>query len=180
MQLCFGKARDLPVATTYLLSNRAEKPVCPPEPCCTLGFAPRVAIRKKSRRTAGLDRARHLVRYQRKAVTFGETWGLIMRVVHARLRPGMLKASGKRMGARGKSQLQLGNACIQPTSHLPYCSRPCTRHGRQSSAASQAHGRCREELGAKTRPCSQRVANGSESRGSSRRKSVRIITYEFY
>jgi len=39
MQLCFGKARVLPVAITYLLSNRAEKPVCPPGPCCTLEFA---------------------------------------------------------------------------------------------------------------------------------------------
>ena len=39
MQLCFGKAQVQPVSITYLLQNRAEKPVCPPVPCCTLGFA---------------------------------------------------------------------------------------------------------------------------------------------
>ena len=37
MQLCFGMARS---AITYLLSNRAEKPVSrPPGPCCALEFA---------------------------------------------------------------------------------------------------------------------------------------------
>ena len=39
MQLCFGTARGLSVAIAYLLSNRAEKPVCAPGPCCTLAFA---------------------------------------------------------------------------------------------------------------------------------------------
>ena len=40
VQLCFGIARDLSVAITYLLSNRAEKPVSrPPGPCCTLECA---------------------------------------------------------------------------------------------------------------------------------------------
>ena len=39
MQLCFCMARGLPVAIAYLLSNRAEKPVCAPGPCCTLEFA---------------------------------------------------------------------------------------------------------------------------------------------
>ena len=40
VQLCFGIARDLSVAITYLLSNRAEKPVSrPPGPCCTLKCA---------------------------------------------------------------------------------------------------------------------------------------------
>ena len=39
MQLCFSTARGLPVAIAYLLSNRAEKPVCAPGPCCTLEFA---------------------------------------------------------------------------------------------------------------------------------------------
>ena len=39
MQLCFCMARILPVAIAYLLSNRAEKPVCAPGPCCTLEFA---------------------------------------------------------------------------------------------------------------------------------------------
>ena len=39
VQLCFGTARGLSVAIAYLLSNRAEKPVCAPGPCCTLEFA---------------------------------------------------------------------------------------------------------------------------------------------
>ena len=39
LQLCFGTARGLSVAIAYLLSNRAEKPVCAPGPCCTLEFA---------------------------------------------------------------------------------------------------------------------------------------------
>ena len=46
--------------------------------------------KKKGERTVGLDRAKHLVRYKRKVVTIGETWGLIMRAAHARLRQGML------------------------------------------------------------------------------------------
>ena len=39
MQLCFCMARVLSVSSTNMLSNRAEKPVCPPGPCCTLEFA---------------------------------------------------------------------------------------------------------------------------------------------
>ena len=39
MQLCFCMARGLPLSSTHMLSNRAEKPVCPPGPCCALEFA---------------------------------------------------------------------------------------------------------------------------------------------
>ena len=39
MQLCFCMARGLPVSSTHMLSNRAEKTVCPPGPCGTLEFA---------------------------------------------------------------------------------------------------------------------------------------------
>ena len=39
MLLCFGTARVLSRAISYVLSNRAEKPVCAPGPCCTLEFA---------------------------------------------------------------------------------------------------------------------------------------------
>ena len=40
MQLCVGMSRDLSVDITFLLSNRAEKPVSrPPGPCCTLECA---------------------------------------------------------------------------------------------------------------------------------------------
>ena len=40
MQLCVGMSRELSVEITFLLSNRAEKPVSrPPGPCCTLECA---------------------------------------------------------------------------------------------------------------------------------------------
>ena len=39
MQLRFSMARVPSVAIIYLLSNRAEKTVCPPGPCGTLEFA---------------------------------------------------------------------------------------------------------------------------------------------
>ena len=39
MQSHFSMARVPSVEIIYLMSNRAEKPVCPPGPCCTLEFA---------------------------------------------------------------------------------------------------------------------------------------------
>ena len=39
MLLCFGTARVLSRAISYVLSNRAEKPVCAPGPCYTLEIA---------------------------------------------------------------------------------------------------------------------------------------------
>ena len=40
LQLCVGMSRELSVEITFLLSNRAEKPVSrPPGPCCTLECA---------------------------------------------------------------------------------------------------------------------------------------------
>ena len=39
LQLCFGRTRGLCIESEYQLSNRAEKRVEAPGPCCTLEFA---------------------------------------------------------------------------------------------------------------------------------------------
>ena len=39
LQLCFGRTRGLCIESEYPLSNRAEKRVEAPGPCCTLEFA---------------------------------------------------------------------------------------------------------------------------------------------